>query len=286
MAATEPSFFVRNEFLIRRLHSLTGIFFGGFVCVHLLVNASVLGGVQAFQKNVHIIHMLGDALPVVEWTFLFAPILFHMFVGIAYTMGMLPNNSNYNYEANWRYTLQRVTAIYLFFFIFYHVFHMHGWFHFDAWLSVVKKWGGHQFAPYNAASTAGAALSNTFVALLYALGVLSAAFHFFNGIWTAGITWGIWTRPEAQARAMKVCLGAFVLLSAVGLGSIYGARQVNFEEALAKEDQMYEENVRAGWIPPNDFKRYHGDKRPETEGLAKLTSVQPESEQNTNESGE
>ena len=279
MAATEPSFLVRHEFLIRRLHSLTGIFFGGFVCVHLMVNASILGGTQAFQNNVHAIHMLGDFLPVVEWVFLFLPILFHMIVGMGFTLGMLPNNQNYAYEANWRYLLQRITAIYLFFFILYHVFHMHGWFHFDAWLHLVERWGGHQFSPYNAASTASMALSNTLVALLYALGVLSAAFHFFNGIWTAGITWGLWTRPEAQARALKVCLGAFVLLAGVGLGAIWGARNVDFDKALVEENRMYESKVESGWIPADEHKRYHGSEGAETE-----TPESPEAGTNESES--
>ncbi len=63
MAAAEPSFFVRHEFLIRRLHSLTGILFGAYVCVHLLTNASILAGSEAFQNNVHRIHGLGYFAP-------------------------------------------------------------------------------------------------------------------------------------------------------------------------------------------------------------------------------
>ncbi|QDU57665.1 succinate dehydrogenase cytochrome b558 subunit [Aeoliella mucimassa] len=285
MAATEPSFLVRHEFLIRRLHSLTGIFFGGFVCFHLLVNASVLGGPGAFQNMVHFIHMPGSILPLVEWTLLFAPILFHMIVGLGMTMGMLPNNKNYPYEANWRYTVQRITALYLFFFILYHVFHMHGWFHFDAWLHLAERWGGHVFSPYNASSTLSMALSNTLIALLYALGVLSAAFHFFNGIWTAGITWGIWTRPEAQARALKVCLGAFVVLSVVGLGAIWGARQIDPVEALQVEDRMYEAKVEDGLIPANEHKRYEGELREEAETLS-LPSVEVGESEPTSTSGE
>lgn len=286
MAENEPSFFVRHEFLIRRLHSLTGIIFGAYVCVHLLTNASILGGAAAFQKNVFTIHGLGAMLPVVEWTFIFLPIIFHAVVGLAITAGMLPNNSNYPYESNWRYTLQRVSGLYLFLFIAYHVFHMHGWFHFDAWLAMAERWGGAQFRPYNAASTVGLALQNTLVAFLYALGILASAFHFFNGIWSAGVTWGVWTRPTAQARALKVCLAGSVLLAAVGLAALWGARQIGTGEALAEaretEDRMYEARVEDGSIMANEHKRTG-----EHEGEAPGLDAEPVSNQRQqSESGE
>lgn len=287
MAGTEPSFFVRHEFLIRRLHSLTGLMFGGYVCVHLIVNASILAGTEAFQNNVHTIHSLGPVLPLVEWTFILLPLLFHAFVGIAITVGMIPNNQNYPYEANWRYTAQRIAGIYLLLFIIYHVFHMHGWFHFDWWLAFAEPWGGAQFSPYSAASTTALALQNTLVALLYALGVLAASFHFFNGIWSAGITWGVWTRPKAQDRALKACLAASVVLGGVGLSAIWGARQLGEEEALAAaratEDRMYEAKVEAGMLPASEHKRAHFD-RPDDNDETEAKAVSAASA--NNDSGE
>ncbi len=198
-------------------------------------------------------------LPLIEWVFIFMPILFHGFVGLAITWGVLPNNQNYPYTANWRYTVQRITGLYLFVFIGYHVFHMHGWFHFDWWLSRAEPLGGAEFKPYSAASTLGIAMQNTLVAFLYALGVLAAAFHFFNGIWTAGITWGVWTRPNAQANALKACLVAAAVLGAIGLSSIWGARQFGDGDALRAariaEDRMYEAKVEAGLLQADEHKR-------------------------------
>ena len=53
--------------------------------------------------------------------------------------------------------------------------------------------------PYNAASTAAEAMqASLIVPILYAIGVLSCVFHLANGIWTFGITWGIWVTPAAQ----------------------------------------------------------------------------------------
>jgi succinate dehydrogenase / fumarate reductase cytochrome b subunit len=128
-------FLVRHEFIIRRLHSLSGLIpVGAYMVVHLLVNASVLNSPSSFQTQVYGIHSFGSALPFIEWTFIFIPILFHAIVGVAIVAGGHPNTNNYPYEANYRYTLQRATGIIAFLFIGVHVFHMHGWFHADVWL--------------------------------------------------------------------------------------------------------------------------------------------------------
>ena len=57
------------------------------------------------------------------------------------------------------------------------------------------------------------------VPFLYAIGVLSCVFHLANGIWTMGITWGVWISPAAQ-RANVVCAVFGVGLAAVGMGGI------------------------------------------------------------------
>jgi succinate dehydrogenase cytochrome b subunit len=256
-----PSFLTRHEFVIRRLHSLSGLIpVGAYMVVHLVTNASVLGGPAAFQKNVYTIHSLGPILPLVEWTFIFIPLLFHAIVGVAIMRGLEPNTVSYPYEANWRYTMQRVTGMIAFVFIFWHVFHMHGWFHGQEWVkNVVEPYGGGLFRPYNAASSAGLALQNAVVAVLYAVGVLACVFHLANGIWTMGITWGVWTSPAAQRRALWAC-GVFgVLLGIVGLSALGGMRAVGGGEALEQarnvEDRMYEHRVKAGDVSPDSHKR-------------------------------
>ena len=231
-----PSVFARNQFLIKRVFSLSGLFFGGYVVVHLLTNASVLAGVAMFQMNVDRIHSLGPALPLVEWTFLFIPILFHALVGWAIIFGAVPNLSEYRFVGNIRYTLQRVTAIILFVFILGHVLHMH---HLGA------AFGGGKFKPEQAASSMAAALQPApWIQLFYAMGVLSAAFHLGNGLWTAGITWGLWTTPAAQRRAnyFAIALGLFVMIA--GISAIVGARKVDIPEAQKIEERMAVEQER------------------------------------------
>ena len=101
MDSSSLPFLHRHEFMIRRLHSLSGLIpVGAFMCVHLLVNASVNNGAATFQDAVYQIHSLGRLLPIVEWVFIFIPILFHAIVGVVIVAGGLPNNSSYPYRKN------------------------------------------------------------------------------------------------------------------------------------------------------------------------------------------
>lgn len=249
-------FLERHEFLIRRLHSLSGLVpVGAYMCVHLLTNASVLNSPNAFQRAVYMIHSLDQLLPVVEWLFIFLPILFHAIIGVVIVRGGLPNSGTYRYARNVRYTLQRATGMIAFVFILFHVFHMHGWFHFDWWMTgVVEPLGGGQFKPYSAASTLGLAMRGV-MPLLYAIGVLSCVFHLANGLWTMGITWGIWISPAAQRRAELVCAGFGAVLAAVSMGALVGAVRVNTDEARIVEDRMYKMKTESGEVRPNEHKR-------------------------------
>ncbi len=265
MADTASSFFTRHEFLIRRLHSLSGLIpVGAFMCVHLLVNSSIIAGPETFQNNVHNIHALGPVLPLVEWVFIFIPIIFHAVVGVMIVSGMVPNVQHYRYGANWRYVAQRVTGVIAFFFIGYHVFHMHGWFHAEWWVNnVVEPLGGGQFKPYNAASTAGEALQNLLVATIYAIGILASVFHLANGIWSMGITWGVWTRPDAQRRALYACSAFGVVLAVVGLSALWGAREQgsgeNLTKAIEAENRMTDLKIEMGMLPDDPKKRLAPD---------------------------
>lgn len=255
-AAPSTSFFGRHEFLLRRWHSVTGLIpIGAYMVVHLLVNASLLTGPTTFQKNVYQIHGLEDFLIVVEWAFIFLPIFFHGILGVMIIRGGLPNTKLYPYVSNVRYTLQRATGLVAFVFIVLHVFHLHGWFHSDVWLeNVARPLHGSQFRPFNAASTLGAALQSGVIQVLYAVGLLCCVYHFANGLWTMGITWGVWTAPAAQRRASWVCGLVGVALAGVGLTALVAAARVDLEQARQDEVRMYRARVTAGDIKPNPHK--------------------------------
>ena len=268
--ASEPSsFFGRNEFLIRRLHSLTGLFpVGAYMVVHLTVNASVLNSAGTFQRAVYQIHSLGKILPVVEWTFIFLPILLHAVIGVLIVYEGRFNNSSYPYGGNVRYTLQRVTGVIAFVFIVWHVFHMHGWFHAESWrVHVAENLNGANFRPYNAASSLGEAMRGFWMPAFYAVGVLSCIFHLANGIWTMGITWGAWVSPGAQRRASWVCLAGGIGLAVVSMSALVGSTSVDVGDALRVEDAMFQAKIDSGELqrPEAEHKRWEPEEREKLE---------------------
>ena len=225
-----PSFLARHQFLIYRLFSLAGLMpVGAFLMVHLLTNASVLAGPGVFQSRVDMIHSLGPLLVPIEWAFIFLPMIFHAVVGFVIIANGMPNVGSYAYVGNVRYTLQRATGMIAFVFIIWHVTQLH-------WLGT--PFGGGRFDPHHATSSAAVVLRPLLISMLYAIGILSTVFHFSNGLWTLGITWGLWTSPAAMRRANAISIMMGVLLGAAGLGALGGMRSVDVEQAKVIENRM------------------------------------------------
>ena len=226
MSVSDPaSIFGQNEFLVRRLHSLTGLMpIGGYLVFHLATNGAIIDGAETFQHRADQIHQLGTTtILFLEWTLIFLPILFHGLVGMLIVTRGKRNVANYEYRENWRYTLQRASGVVAFVFIIWHVWHLHGWFRWDWWIeNVARPLGGAQFDAYHASETATAAIrASWWVATFYAVGVIASVYHLANGLWTMGITWGVWTSPEAQRRANLPCAAFGVGLMFIGLGALY-----------------------------------------------------------------
>lgn len=223
--------------------------------VHLVANASILNGVESFQNIVYQIHSLGQALVVVEWVFIFLPILFHALLGFVFIYYARNNLSQYPYRSNYRYVLQRITGIIAFIFIFVHVMHLNGLIHAE-WFreSIADAIGIAQFRPYNAASTAGQALQSPVTVLFYLVGLLACVYHFANGIWTMGITWGVWVTPPAQNLASRICLGLGVLVGIIGVAALFGFWQLDIDAARQREIQMYQQRAADGSIYVDEHK--------------------------------
>lgn len=221
----------RYHFLLRRLHSLTGIIpIGVFLSFHLFINASTMFGAQAFQSNVDRIHGLGPILVPVEIVGIFAPIVFHAILGIQIWLSGKTNTAAYPYGSNWRYTLQRYTGIITACFILVHLWHMH-WT--GSWI------GGAWFDPHAAyASAAEAMQRNLLFTVLYAIGMFSAVFHFANGVWTFMITWGFTISGGAQRRMGYVCAVVGVALALAGLTSLFALNTAEVERITADTHQQ------------------------------------------------
>jgi succinate dehydrogenase / fumarate reductase cytochrome b subunit len=224
-AAVAPDYAVhdlggRYTFLLRRLHSLTGLLFGGYLIVHLLINATLVEGVrsgfsQSYQVQVDKIHSL-PFLPLVEWTLIYLPILFHMFYGIWIVATGQPNATRYGYGRNWLYVFQRISSIVLVLFIAFHVLGMKGEFGGDVGKALTFVPAG--YATQSAARHVNAAW--WVWSIVYPIGILAACYHLSNGFWTAGITWGLTVSAAAMRRWGAVCVGIFVFSLGCGMTAL------------------------------------------------------------------
>lgn len=231
-AAAQPSFIERNHFLLRRLHSLTGIVpVGVFLIEHLLTNSAAFGwfgwfnaGPDKFNEDVHWIHNL-PFLPMLEIFGIFLPLAFHAGYGIVIALSAQPNSGVYGYGANRRYTLQRATAWITLIFIVVHLLkfrfaHLVGWG--PEYMShalpdkfEITRHGLQQWTPF------GMVIPAWITFAFYGVGLAAAVFHFCNGIWTASISWGITIGEKAQQRVGLACCGLAAVLLTWGGASLY-----------------------------------------------------------------
>jgi succinate dehydrogenase / fumarate reductase cytochrome b subunit len=211
-SATAPDLTVplvggRNHFLLRRLHSLTGLVFGGYLIVHLIVNATIAQGGTIYQTQVDKIHSL-PFLWALEWGLIYLPILFHTVYGIWITFTGQPNVASYPYSKNIFYLFQRISAMVIVLFMLFHV------------LSLKYAVLGDNFAfnPHAAMRTVAVHLDHPFLVwFVYPIGILASCYHLANGFWTAAITWGLTISKGAQKRWGLVCAGLFVVIFVAGM---------------------------------------------------------------------
>lgn len=200
-----------SDFLLRRLHSLTGLIpLTGFIFFHFFANAYSKGGPEAFDPVVMQLRGLPFLLWI-EWGILFAPFLFHMFYGLWIIFTGRQNAVRLPYARNWAYFLQRVTAIIVFVFILYHVIGVR----FDEEIESTKEVWLEMRAHF----------SNPVVYWWYMVGIACTVYHLANGVCTFAMTWGLTVSRRSQrfaAAAMTVVgLGLFVL----GVSAVNGFLQ-------------------------------------------------------------
>lgn len=258
----EPCLLAKNYFLLRRLHSLSGIIpVGVFVIMHLFTNFQILlqqcpwlvgffGEHDIFQHEVDFIHSL-PALLFIEIG-LWSAIGFHALLGIAYTLQGKSNTAHYKYTNNQRYTMQRVTGIIALVFIFVHIATLRWRWNFFGWFTPFYAHGENGELLVSA-STAHALQVHWLVSAFYLIGALGVVYHWANGLWTAAITWGVTISPKAQQRWGKACLALGIVLSIFTVGAVIGANlqpvsQAQKDAIMIKAGKMepkmmYEEGV-------------------------------------------
>ncbi|MBI3769927.1 MAG: succinate dehydrogenase [Deltaproteobacteria bacterium] len=202
----------RLHFVLRRLHSITGIVpIGAYMLAHIFFeNAFILGGGAKFDQFVH--GMAQIPIPILlatEITVLWAPILYHALYGFVVMAGAdLGTATHFAYRNSLLYALQRVSGVVAFVFIAWHAYSLRLSFYFHG-LEI-------NYALMNGI------LSNPGWFAFYVLGVVAALFHFCNGLFTFCITWGLTVSERSQALVQRAALGLFGVL-AVGAVAILAA---------------------------------------------------------------
>jgi succinate dehydrogenase / fumarate reductase cytochrome b subunit len=208
VAENPLSWMDRHHFVLRRLHSLSGILpIGAFLINHLLTNATAFLGPGRFDEHVRWLHSL-PFLTAIEILFIFLPLLFHGAYGIKIALEGRINVRQYPYMDNWRYTLQRVTAWIMVAFILLHLAH----FRFAHWFGGMDyKAARPFFFSFTQQGFEGLWLPKWAWMVAYGVGLAATVYHFCNGLVTFCITWGITIGVQARKR-MSVAAG---LLGAV-----------------------------------------------------------------------
>lgn len=194
-----------REFYWRRLHSLLGVIpIGLFLINHLVVNHFATQGEEAFNQAAGVMGKLPFVL-FLEIFVIYLPILFHAIYGIYIAYTAKNNTSRYGYFRNWMFKLQRWTGVITLIFIAWHV-----------WETRVAAAFG---AEVNFDMMANI-LASPFMFAFYVIGVISAIFHFANGLWSFCVSWGITVTPRSQLVFSYISIGVFVVLSIIGIRAL------------------------------------------------------------------
>ena len=198
-----------TSFIWRKLHSLLGIVpIGAFFLEHLLSNFEALKGPAAYGAQVKFLNSL-PLVRVLEWVFIFLPILYHGIYGIYIWLRGKSNIVYYPWAGNWMYMAQRWTGVIAILYIFQHVMRQ-------------------RFLGISLPENPGAAfhkvqieLANPFMLAVYIVAMAAICWHFAYGIWLFAAKWGITPGPVARKRFGYVCVALGVVLLFMGLASIW-----------------------------------------------------------------
>jgi succinate dehydrogenase / fumarate reductase cytochrome b subunit len=190
----------RRQFVLRRLHSLTGILpIGLYVLFHLGVNSFAASGVESYNRMAEFLESL-PYLIAIEIPFIWLPILYHSGYGIYIHATGRPNPFQYPYSNNWLYWLQRWSGVVTLVFI--------GW-HF--WQTRMSNYLYGSVIEFQMMADI---FADPRWLAFYAVGLTAVSFHLGNGLRTFLLTWGGVVGDSARRRVGVACavFAAFVLV--------------------------------------------------------------------------
>jgi succinate dehydrogenase / fumarate reductase cytochrome b subunit len=207
------------SFIWRRLHSLLGIIpLGAFLIEHLLSNFEALKGPLAYGQQVKFLNGL-PLVRVLEWTFIFLPLLYHGVYGVYIWLRGKSNIVYYPWAGNWMYLVQRYTGLIAFAYIIQHV-----WRQRFSGVSLPEN-------PYYAFHKVQVELANPWMLAVYVIAMIAICWHFSYGVWLFAAKWGITPGEKSRRRFGYVCAVLGVLLAVIGIASIYAFVGPHFANA-------------------------------------------------------
>ncbi|MDR3736973.1 MAG: succinate dehydrogenase [Acidobacteriaceae bacterium] len=197
------------SFLWRKLHSLLGIVpIGAFLVEHLLSNFEATKGAVAYGEQVRFLNSL-PMVRVLEWVFIFLPILYHALYGVYIWLRGKSNIVYYPFSGNWMYVAQRYTGLIALLYIGYHV--------------ATQRFLGVSLPenPAYAFTKVHNELANPFILFVYIVAMIAVCWHFAYGVWLFAAKWGITPGELARKRFGYVCLALGIVLAGVGIVGIF-----------------------------------------------------------------
>jgi succinate dehydrogenase / fumarate reductase, cytochrome b subunit len=205
-------------FYSRKLHSLLGVIpLGFFLLEHMITNFSAVeGGSEGFKEAVAFLNSLPLVL-VLEIFGIWLPLLYHGVYGMYIAFQAKPNNGRFPTERNLRYLLQRITGVIAFVFVIWHVV--------ETRVQVALGNVTHE----ELGGVMHDIVSNPIFFVLYLIGVVSAAFHFTNGLWSFLVSWGVTVGPRAQRVSSYICMSLFAIVAIMFVWSLIAFRGAEFQ---------------------------------------------------------
>lgn len=205
-------------FYSRKLHSLLGVIpLGFFLLEHMITNFSAVeGGSEGFREAVAFLNSLPLVL-VLEIFGIWLPLLYHGVYGLYIAFQAKPNNRRFPTERNLRYLLQRITGVIAFVFVIWHVL--------ETRVQVALGNVEHE----ELGGLMHDIVSNPIFFVLYLIGVVSAAFHFTNGLWSFLVSWGVTVGPRSQRVSSYICMGLFAIVAIMFVWSLIAFRGSEFQ---------------------------------------------------------
>src|SRR2546426_11463480 len=193
-----------HSFLLRRLHSLSGIVpVGLFLIEHFISNAFATNGPESYTKQVELL----SGFPFVVALELFGiwiPILYHSLYGFYIWSRGESNLGEYPWMGNWMYAAQRWTGAIAFFYMVWHTWHL--------------RFTGVHILMYPGAAfgKVQGEFQHTWTVVFYAAGILCASWHFAYGLGLFAAKLGITTGDGARRKFGYVCFAIGLLFVLVG----------------------------------------------------------------------